>query len=188
MKYYKNRDLKLLEREVQKSKNGCLKSTEYIINFFQPFIIKTSKNIFIPNMDENDIKQNLILYLLIAIKKYNNTNTFFWYAIKTMQNNIYSELKANKKITTNSIEYVSIVDNFSIDEFILAQEDYINLNYSLKKLNKKDYLILYKFYFEDYSYNKMIKYFQKSYMSLAVQKNRALNKLKNIFEQNNYRY
>ncbi len=48
-------------------------------------------------MDQNDIRQNLILSLLIAIDKYNTENKFFWYVIQTMKNNLYKELKKVKK-------------------------------------------------------------------------------------------
>ena len=56
-----------------------------------------SKTTFINGMTENDIKQSLTLYLLIAIRKYSGKDKFFWYAIQTMKNNIYKRTKKKKK-------------------------------------------------------------------------------------------
>lgn len=77
MGQYIYKDLVKLELEVSKAKKGNIESKEYIIRFFEPFVIKMSKTTFIKNMDENDIKQSLILYLLTTIQKYKGQNKFF---------------------------------------------------------------------------------------------------------------
>ena len=86
---YDWKNLSELEAKVLDAKNtGNIDSKEYIINFFMPYIQKISKSYFIRNFDTEDIKQYLIVSLLNAIKNYNLTNKFFWYAMNTMRNSI----------------------------------------------------------------------------------------------------
>ncbi|MGL5244360.1 MAG: helix-turn-helix domain-containing protein, partial [Sarcina sp.] len=83
-------DLDLLEQYVSKAKVGDLKAKEKIIDLYMPFIIKTSSSFFINGMSKDDIKQEIITSLFVAINRYKGHNSFFWYAIKTMQNNLCS--------------------------------------------------------------------------------------------------
>lgn len=179
MSVYDYKDLRKLEDEVVKAKEENLQAKEYIIKFFEPFTIKMSKTTFIPGMNENDIKQSLILYLLIAIRRYSGENKFFWYAIQTMKNNIYQELKRRKKeyITVN-IDKISIADEVYIEDNILNNEEFSELKGAISKLKKVDSELIYKLYFENCSYDELSKYFNQSYSAITTRKSRALKRLR----------
>lgn len=179
MNKYVYKDLKKLEDEVIRAKDENMEAKEFIIQFFNPFIIKMSKTTFINGMTENDIKQSLTLYLLIAIRKYSGKNKFFWYAIQTMKNNIYRELKRRKKDNgLINIEKIPFSNNDYIEDNILKSEEVQTLKRAIHQLNDKDNELLCKIYFEDYDYNKLIRYFNQNYNTIASRKNRALKKLK----------
>lgn len=179
MKKYEHKNLEILELKVIKAKNNDKESKEYIINFFQPFIIKLSKTTFIKNMNEEDIKQHLILSLLIAIEKYSGNNKFFWYAIQTMKNNIYLELKKIKREDGYiNIDKLSISDNYNIDDELLKKEELQELNENLHKLNEADYDLIIKSFFLSYDLNSLAKHFHISYTNVSTRKNRAIKKLK----------
>lgn len=178
MSNYKKNMLEL-EENVIRAKNGDMDAKKYIIDFFEPFIKGNSNKIFIKNMDQNDIEQSLELYLLIAIDKYHGKNTFFWYAIKTMQNNIFCDLRKSKKeFNCIDIEKISINDTQNIDDNIINKEDREELMNGLKKLNDSEFDLLYKIYFENYGYDVLCNEYKKSYKALTSKKNRAIKKLK----------
>lgn len=132
-------------------------------------------------MDKNDIEQNLGLYLLIAIDKYNGQNTFFWYAIKTMQNNIFSDLKRSKKEPDFiAIEKVVIKDNSDIDDNIISKEDIQGLIDGLKKLNYNEFDLIYKIYYQNYKYDTLCNEYKKSYKAVTSKKNRTIKKLREL--------
>ena len=179
MNKYVYKDLKKLEEEVIKAKDENREAKEFIIQFFEPFIIKMSKTTFINGMTENDIKQSLTLYLLIAIRKYSGKDKFFWYAIQTMKNNIYRELKRRKKDEgLINIEKIPFSNNEYIEDNILKNEEIHTLKKAIQQLSNKDNELLYKIYIEDYDYNNLTKYFNQNYNTIASRKNRALKKLK----------
>lgn len=181
MKNNKFENLNILEEEVEKAKRGDKNAKHYVILFFEPFIKSMSKKTFIKNMDPDDIEQSLNLYLLIAIEKYKSNNKFFWYAIQTMKNNIFTDLKKSKKNSvTVDIEKVSIADEYYIDDNLMYEEDISELYIGLNKLKKKDFDLLFKIYFENYNYEDLVKFFNKPYSTISSRKNRALRKLKSL--------
>lgn len=183
---YKKIDYDKLEEEVQKAKKNNKESKEYIINMYMPFILKTIHSLTIPGLTKEDIKQELISSLLYSIEKYSGTNSFFWYAIQSMKNNIYGTLKKLKKqdihTYTDNIEIDSHNDN--IENIIIRKEESKHLLNTLKSLKKSDFDILYKTFFLDYSYNDLMKETNLKYSTLACKKSQALKKLKNQMESN----
>lgn len=184
---YEWKNLNELEKKVLEAKNNNVKAKEYIIEFFTPYIQKISKTYFIKNYDSEDIKNLLIISLLQAVKKYNYTNNFFWYAINTMRNNIYSELKKKKK-EENFINIDTIIlhiSDDSIDHNLLKEEQIKLLKKSLLKLNSEDLKLIYDLYYlnkklKDLSITNNINYY-----TLATKKRRVINKLRKIY-LNNY--
>lgn len=181
---YQWKNLSELEEKVlDAKKTGNIYSKEYIINFFMPYIQKTSKSYFIRNFDNEDIKQHLIVSLLHAIKSYNLSNKFFWYAMNTMRNSIYSELKKRKKEDSflNIDELILTSDENSLDFNILNEEKLKTLRESLLYLNENELMLVYNYYYLNKKLKQISSDNNLNYNTLATQKSRTLKKLKNIY-------
>lgn len=180
---YEIKNLKELEDNVIKAKNNDVKAKEDIIEFFMPYINKTSKIYFIKNYECEDIKHFLVVKLLEAIKKYKYTDSFFWYAINTMKNGINNELKRRKReelfLSIDDITLCS--DQNELDYALLYKEKLNLLKKSLLILELDDLKLIRDLFYLDKCLKELSKSMNMNYYTLASKKRRALNKLKKIY-------
>ena len=173
-------DFNKLESMVAAAKNGDCISMEWIIEEYNPFIMKMANTTFIPNMDKEDIKQELIHSIILAIYKYNGTNSFFWYAIKTMENNIYTKLKKYKKNDNNiNIDSTVICDESNVEDNIMYEVEKHELLEAFNKLKDTDRELLTKIYLENYSYQELSELYNCKYSTISKRKQYALKRLRN---------
>lgn len=173
-------DFVKLENMVLSAKDGNSSSMEWIINEYNPFIMKMVNTTFIPGMDKEDIKQELIQSIMMAIYKYKGNNSFFWYAIKSMENNIYNKLKRNKKSYTNvNIDETVICDENLVEDNILKETEKECLMAALNKLSENDKDLLLKIYVHGYNYQQLSELYGIKYSTISKRKQYALKRLKN---------
>lgn len=172
-------DLKALEVDVIRAKGGNSLAKERIIKIFKPTIIKIMNTTFIPNWNKEDIEQELVLSILLAIDKYKGDKTFFWYCIQSMKNNIYYKLKKDiKSKEYTNIDKIPLVDNFDVSSNLDREEDIKELLLAMEELKTNEYDIIYKLFFEGYSYKDVMEEFNLEYSTATSRKRKAIQELK----------
>lgn len=175
----------ILEGNVIKAKTGDNKVKEDIIKFFKPFIEKKKNTFFIYSYSNEDIEQELYSAILKAINKYNGTNTFFWYAIKSMENHLYNISRKHKDIKN---EYdIVFAENRQHDtdviEEVLSTIEYNTILTTFDKLPHNHRVILREIYINNMSYNELMNKYNIKYSTVAKRKYTAIRKLKSILKQ-----
>ncbi|ELC8368403.1 sigma-70 family RNA polymerase sigma factor [Clostridium perfringens] len=182
-KRYEYKDLNELEKNVLKAKNNDDIAKEYIIYFFMPYIKKISNRYFIRNYDKEDITNFLIIALLEAVNKYKYENNFFWYAINTMRNRIYNELR-NKKKEESFINIDNLIlysNEDKLDNNLIKEEKIRVLKKSLLALDEDELKLIYDLYYLGKTLKELSLSNDINYYTLATKKRRVINKLKNIY-------
>ncbi|CAM2078048.1 MAG: Putative RNA polymerase sigma factor [uncultured Clostridium sp.] len=180
---YECKDLNELEKNVLKAKNNDDIAKEYIIYFFMPYIKKISNRYFIRNYDKEDITNFLIIALLEAVNKYKYENNFFWYAINTMRNRIYNELR-NKKKEENFIDIDNLIldsNEDNIDNNLINEEKFRVLKKSLLALDEDELKLIRDLYCLGKTLKELSLSNDINYYTLATKKRRVINKLRKIY-------
>lgn len=180
---YECKDLNELEKNVLKAKNNDDIAKEYIIYFFMPYIKKISNRYFIRNYDKEDITNFLIIALLEAVNKYKYENNFFWYAINTMRNRIYNELR-NKKKEENFIDIDNLIldsNEDNIDNNLIKEEKFRVLKKSLLALDEDELKLIRDLYCLGKTLKELSLSNDINYYTLATKKRRVINKLRKIY-------
>ncbi|HAT4350068.1 TPA: sigma-70 family RNA polymerase sigma factor [Clostridium perfringens] len=182
-KRYEYKDLNELEQNVLKAKNNDYIAKEYIIYFFMPYIKKISNRYFIRNYDKEDITNFLIIALLEAVNKYKYENNFFWYAINTMRNRIYNEIR-NKKKEESFINIDNLIlysNEDKLDNNLINEEKIRVLKKSLLALDEDELKLIYDLYYLGKTLKELSLSNDINYYTLATKKRRVINKLKKIY-------
>lgn len=172
----------ILEENVIKAKTGDNKAKEDIIRFFKPFIEKKKNTFFIYSYSKEDIEQELYSAILKAIGKYNGVNTFFWYAIKSMENHLYNISRKSKNIKYEydfSFAEGRQHENDVIEE-VLSTIEYNDILTKFDELPSNHRLILKEIYINNMSYTELMIKYNIKYSTVAKRKYTAIRKLKTI--------
>lgn len=113
----------LVIKAKQKDKNAVYK----IIDKFMPYVCKIIKNVYINNMDIDDLKQMGCVSILYALKKFDPkiNNNFTSYVTRAIKNNYYNEIRKKYKENNNVSIQTIIADDLTI-------EDSLNSNFDLE--------------------------------------------------------
>lgn len=183
-----------LDQLVKGAKNGDKKATYEILESLKPFIIKTSKTIFIKGYEMEDLIQIGYVTLMKAITNFKceNNNKFLTYAVSAIKNNFYYEIRKrcrqNSEISLNikneeDLETIDLLcSNENIEDNLICKEMNKELELALRKLTDEERNLIIYIYF---SGNKMKKYAEEhniNYIALAKKKSRILKKLKKLIE------
>lgn len=176
------------------AREGDKNATAEILERLRPFIVKTSKSIFLNGYEIEDLIQIGYITLLKAIMKFKSdgNNKFLPYAISAIKNNYYYEIRKKCKLNAESSlnikiqEDFEIIDNIcseeNIEESLINKEINANLLGAIGKLTEDEKDLIIQFYFIG---NKMKDYAEShniNYTALAKKKGRILAKLKKLME------
>jgi len=132
-------DYAYIENLVLKSKAHDINSKDKILEEFRPFIIRTSKNIFIDGYTFDDIVNECYKTLFACIKSYDSqTHRFVAYATISIKNNIHYLLRKSIKRRNSEGKEALVLDD-SLTHVLKSNDDIENtvlenlLHDSLKK-------------------------------------------------------
>lgn len=127
----------------RKAKSGDKDASWLIIAKLKPFMIKCSHSIYLKNYDLEDIISVATVSLLKSIKcfKLDSSKHFFPYAIMTIKNALYMEIrKVAKHWNENSLE--SYIEEKGESFIMYNDEKSIEENYIKKELIKSRLIVL----------------------------------------------
>ncbi|MBS5981405.1 MAG: sigma-70 family RNA polymerase sigma factor [Clostridium butyricum] len=126
-------DYAYIENLVLKSKAHDINSKEKILEEFRPFIIRTSKNIFIDGYTFDDIVNECYKTLFACIKSYDSqTHRFVAYATISIKNNIHYLLRKSIKRRNSEGKEALVLDDSlkkAIDALTDDEKELINCIY-----------------------------------------------------------
>lgn len=167
-------ELDLLE-EIKKAQEGDLDSMEYLVEVFQPLLIKYSYML----EPVEDTKSELTLYLMKVIRKipldrkeYSEIKYILGY-IKTSIRRHYIYLSSVKQREENTEQ--KVINDYETFYYSNSNIVFYDL---IKNLNNKEKFILEKKFVDDYSNSDIAKILDISRQNVQVCIKRALYKLK----------
>lgn len=174
---------------VEKAQRGDNSAKEQLINCFKPYIIKSSKSIYIKGYDLEDIMQIGYMTVIKAINQFDLSQhkDFIPYVITAIKNNYSFEIRKRCRINQEESLNTEVCSETELIDNIIAADDTeaetirkdnsVKLYDALNKLNLEekeliDYVFLKENTLKSYSDKKCIKY-----MTCVKRKNRTLKKL-----------
>lgn len=184
-----------LENLVSEAQKGSNKAAEEILNKFKPFIIKTSNSIFISGYEFEDLLQIGYLSLIKAILKYNpdKNKNFTAYAINSIKNNYYYEIRQKAKLINEStlnieiedgIELIeNIISDIDVEKSIILTEDIKLLYSAIKNLPDEDKQLIEYIYFKQKKLKEYALFKNIKYKACLRKRDRLLKKLKDMLSE-----
>jgi RNA polymerase sporulation-specific sigma factor len=181
----------ILESLVEKAKDGDRSALMDIIERYKFLIVKLASNYHIPAYEFEDLVQQGYLSVIRAVKLYNlGSNTFNGYCINSIKTNFKALLKGEIKHYREVPNAEPIKPNvakeysFTLEDEVIAYEEVTMLYAALEKLDPFERDVVERFYILQDSLKEIACDSDKSYYNYVKIKNKALNKLKKLIENN----
>lgn len=188
-------------------KNGAPEEKNYMFELvferFQFFIKKQISNLFVANMDREDLMQEATMCFYNSILDYDiNRGAFIYFTRKYIQRNIWSLISKSRKHVKNNITFVSIdsfsnedsknnyddhlyyqmTDNVNVEDTIVTKEQTMDcLNQMEEILTEREKIAMY-LYLKKASYEEIAEMCGISEKSVDNSLHRAKSKLKNLYK------
>lgn len=194
-------------------KNGATDEKNYMFELvferFQFFIKKQISNLFVANMDREDLMQEATMCFYNSILNYDiERGAFIFFTRTYIQRNIWSLISKSRKHTKNNITFVSIdsfsneenknnyddhlyyqmTDNVNIEDTIITREQTMDyLNQMEEVLTERERKAMY-LYLRKASYEEIAEVCGISEKSVDNSLHRAKSKMKNIYKNEDIFY
>lgn len=175
-----------MEDLVALARAGCEISKLEIINRCRPLILSSIRK-YHRYGDYDDLVQEGIVVLLESIYSYDETyGVYFLGYLKLRLRYYYLARRELRDLSLNDrneygIEYQELIeDDLDLEELVLDKEEGSFLRESLKKLSRRESLIVGKFYFEGLTLGEIAEELDLSYQTVANLKHRGMKKLKTV--------
>lgn len=180
-------DYEYIEELVLKSKAKDVSSKEKILEKFRPFILKTSKNIFIDGYTFSDVENECYKTLLSCINSYDSkTHRFVAYATISIKNNINDLLRKTLRrkgsegkealILDDSLEHV-LQSSDDIEKTVLKNILHNSLKKAIDTLTDDEKELINFIYYEGNNIKTYAKMKNIAYFNVFHKRKKILNKL-----------
>lgn len=177
-------DHKLMEKLVEKAKNGDSEAAMELLLEFSPFIQNSARKIYIQNHDFEDMVQIGRLSFLKALEMYDNSGGFSFpaYAVNAVKNNYRNEIRkaASTEYVCDTEKLCQIPSDENMENNFIKKETANILRECLRHIPKEDMDLIDWYYFKGLSIKEYAAVHGLPYNLVVKKKQRILKRLKKL--------